>query len=103
MGGLLSPLVSRYNIISNKEAGYGRCDHMLIGLPNRSKHALIFEYKVATTSDELTAVAQAGLQQIIEKQYDLIVRIYGHIQKIVKIALAFCGKQAAWAYQVDEV
>lgn len=50
IGGLLAPLVSQYSqymIESNKETGYGRCDHILIPIAGLRDNALIIEYKIA--------------------------------------------------------
>jgi hypothetical protein len=103
IGGLLAPLVSQYMIESNREAGYGRCDHILIPIAGRRDNAIIIEYKIAKPSEDLASMAKAGLQQIIDKQYDSKIGEYKHVKKIIKISIAFCGKQAALQYQIDQI
>ncbi len=101
MGGLLAPLVSRYMIESNKEYGYGRCDHILIPIAQAVGTAIILEYKICTTSEALKSAAQAGLKQIMDRQYDSKIKEYKHVKKILKISMAFCGKEVAMQYQID--
>jgi len=103
MGGIVSPLASRYMIESNKESGYGRCDHILISRINRGNNAIIIEYKIAKKEEDLEAIAKAGLAQINNQQYDTKIKEYSHVQKITKIAMAFCGKEVALQYQIDRV
>ncbi|WP_341764119.1 AAA family ATPase [Candidatus Tisiphia endosymbiont of Beris chalybata] len=101
MGGLLAPLASRYMIESNKEYGCGRCDHVLIPIAQALDTAIIIEYKICTTSEELKSAAKAGLKQIMDRQYDSKIKKYKHVKKILKISMAFCGKEVAMQYQVD--
>ncbi|WP_375327138.1 AAA family ATPase [Candidatus Tisiphia endosymbiont of Nemotelus uliginosus] len=101
MGGLLAPLASKYMIESNKEYGYGRCDHILIPIAQGTDTAIIIEYKICTTSEELESAAKAGLKQIMDRQYDSKIKEYKHVKKILKISMAFCGKEVAMQYQVD--
>jgi hypothetical protein len=100
MGGLLAPLASKYTISSNKEIGYGRCDHVLIPIVGRGDHAIIIEYKIATSKEELPALAKAGLAQIHSKQYDAQIKQQAHVTKVSKLSMAFCGKEVVWNYEV---
>ncbi|WP_341763226.1 AAA family ATPase [Candidatus Tisiphia endosymbiont of Melanophora roralis] len=101
IGGLLAPLVSQYMIESNKETGYGRCDHILIPIAGLRDNALIIEYKIAKPAENLESIAKTGLKQIIDKQYDAKVKGHKHVKKIVKISIAFCGKKVVLKYQID--
>ena len=101
MGGLLAPLASKYTIASNKEIGYGRCDHVLIPIVGRGDHAIIIEYKIAKSKEELPALAKAGLEQIHNKQYDTQIKQQTHVTKISKLSMAFCGKEVVWNYEVS--
>lgn len=101
MGGLLSPLANSYNIISNRETGYGRCDHILIPKAGHGAQAIILEYKLAKRSGVLLSTAQAGLAQIIAKQYHTQLKAYGHVKGLTKIAMAFYGKRVVLVYQLS--
>ncbi|WP_425363721.1 AAA family ATPase [Candidatus Tisiphia endosymbiont of Hybos culiciformis] len=103
MGGILAPLTVQYVIESNRESGYGRCDHMLVPIVGRGDSAIIVEYKICKIPEELESVAKIGLKQIINKQYDAKIKEHVHIKKITKIAIAFCGKEVALEYRVDEL
>ncbi len=98
MGGLLAPLASRYMVESNREFGYGRCDHVLIPIARALDTAIIIEYKICKTSEELESTAKSGLKQIIDRQYDSKIKEYKHVKKILKISMAFCGKEVAMQY-----
>ncbi|MBX9889944.1 MAG: ATP-binding protein [Amoebophilaceae bacterium] len=100
MGGLLTPLVSSYTILSNKEAGLGRCDHILTPIAGRGDHAIIIEYKVVKDKKELDPIAKAGLAQIQDKQYEATIKQQPHVKKMSKISLAFFGKQVAIHYSI---
>ncbi len=103
MGGILAPLTVQYVIESNRESGYGRCDHMLVPIVGRGDSAIIVEYKICKIPEELESVAKIGLKQIIDKQYDTKIKAHVHIKKIAKIAISFCGKKVALEYRVDEL
>ncbi|WP_341793678.1 MULTISPECIES: AAA family ATPase [unclassified Rickettsia] len=103
IGGIISPLASRYMIESNRESGYGRCDHILISRFNLGTNAIIIEYKIAKKEEDLELVAESGLAQINNLQYDTKIKEHSHVQKVIKIAMAFCGKEVALQYQIDGV
>ncbi len=50
-------------------------------------------------SEEYTA--KAGLAPINDKRYDTKIKEHKHIKKIIKISMAFCGKEVAMQYQID--
>ncbi len=101
MGGILAPLVRKYMIESNRESGHGRCDHIIIPIIDCGDNAIILEYKICKTSEELESTAKVGLKQIIDRQYDSKIKEYKHVKKILKISMAFAGKEVAMQYQVD--
>ncbi len=101
MLGLINMLSPDYIIESEKESGKGRSDIILTPKPDRLEPAIIIEYKIAKATKELKDIAQAGLAQINEKQYDIKIKEHKHVQKIIKISMAFCGKEMALEYQVD--
>ncbi|ROT47414.1 AAA family ATPase [Candidatus Cardinium hertigii] len=98
IGGLLAPLINRYHIVSNQEAGYGRCDHLLIARAEYGDHAWIIEHKVAKDPKDLNAMAEEGLHQIKNKQYAAALKTHDHIKKITHMAMAFCGKKVTFRY-----
>ncbi|MCC8399426.1 MAG: PD-(D/E)XK nuclease domain-containing protein, partial [Rickettsia endosymbiont of Platyusa sonomae] len=103
VGGLLAPLTVRYNIESNREVGHGRCDHILTSIVGRGENAIIVEYKVAKSSESLADIAKTGLQQIIDKKYDTKIKEHQHVKNIIKISMAFSGKNMELQYEVTKL
>ncbi len=101
MLGLVHTLSASYIIDSERETGSGRADIILIPQTGKHDSAIIIEYKVAKTSEELESIAEIGLKQIIDKQYDTKIKEHKHVKKIIKISIAFCGKEVAMQYQID--
>lgn len=100
VGGIIAPLTRKYIIESNKESGLGRFDHILI--PRESKNgdsAIIIEYKLTNDRAELSSKAKEALEQINNKQYDNKINQYPHVTKIIRIAMAFCGKEMELVYR----
>ena len=97
---LMSLLAAYYRIESEYESGLGRADAVLIPKSSSNHQALILEYKVSKEAEQLPDTAQAGLKQIRSKDYAAKVRLQGHVQKILAVSLAFCGKQVAMEYEV---
>jgi hypothetical protein len=89
--GMTVGLKERYIIKSNREAGYGRADLILI--PKSSKMpGIIFEFKKFYQSDgTLKDSAKKAIKQIEEKEYENEIRNYG-IDRIIKVAMAFYKK-----------
>ncbi len=103
MLGLINMLAPNYIIESERETGSGRADIMLLPKAGKSHNAIIIEYKICKSPDILESVAKEGLDQIVRKQYEAKIKEYSHVQKIIKIAMAFCGKEVALQYQIDIV
>ncbi|ROT47510.1 AAA family ATPase [Candidatus Cardinium hertigii] len=103
MLGLIAMLTPDYIVESERETGSGRADIILLPQAGRSDNAIIIEYKVAKTLKDLPSVAEIGLQQIIDKKYDTKVKEHRYVKKLLKLSMAFCGKQVAFAYQIDTV
>ncbi len=101
MLGLINMLASDYIIDSEKETGDGRADIVLVPQAERAENAIIIEYKVAKVAEELEFVAKSGLLQINNKRYDAKIKEHKHVKKIIKISMAFCGKEVAMQYQID--
>ncbi|WP_425362809.1 AAA family ATPase [Candidatus Tisiphia endosymbiont of Hybos culiciformis] len=103
MLGLINTLSPGYIIESERETGNGRADIMLLPKAGKQNNAIIIEYKICKSPDILESVAKEGLDQIVRKQYDAKIKEHPHVQKIIKIAMAFCGKEVALEYQIDNI
>ncbi len=93
MLGLCAVLSNRYRVRSNREAGFGRFDVMLMPR-EKSMPGFIYEFKF--TKDEnvdLNILADEALSQIDEKKYDTELLDFG-ITNVIKIGIAFRGKNA---------
>jgi hypothetical protein len=100
MLGLLSTLSSSYTIESERESGMGRPDAVLIPKLGKGEQALIIEYKVSQEASGLAAIAQEGLDQITKKGYIAKIKEHPHVKYILKICMAFCGKEVTIAHDV---
>lgn len=98
MLGLLLTLGDKYVITSNRESGLGRYDIALEPI-DKSHYGLIFEFKVAPANENLSEMATQALQQINDKQYDAAMK-QRDVHKIIKIGMAFCGKQVEIASEM---
>ncbi len=103
MLGLINMLAPSYIIASEQESGSGRADVNMIPKAGKGDKAIIIEYKIAKNTEDLVSVAKIGLNQIIDKQYDVKIRQYQYVKQILKISIAFCGKNMELQYQVTEL
>ncbi|WP_280997150.1 AAA family ATPase [Marinitoga aeolica] len=89
--GMVVGLSKKYIVKSNREAGYGRADVILI--PKEKKEpGIIFEFKKHYIKEgDLKNSAELGIKQIEEKGYEEEIKSYG-IEKIIKVAIAFDKK-----------
>ena len=99
MLGLIASLRATHVIQSNRESGTGFYDVTIMPLA-QSKHSLglILEFKIAKDNDNLPKLAQMALTQINIKKYDTELKMYPHINKIIKVGLAFNKKQVRIAF-----
>ncbi|MCC8397725.1 MAG: ATP-binding protein, partial [Rickettsia endosymbiont of Labidopullus appendiculatus] len=103
MLGLINILTPDYIIESERETGSGRADIILLPKAGKQNNAIIIEYKICKSPDVLVSVAKEGLEQIVRKKYEAKIKEHSHVQKIIKIAVAFCGKEVALEYQIDVI
>jgi len=97
--GLIANLNDSHIIHSNKESGLGRYDLMLIP-KSKSKHiAFIIEFKQSKKEEELENLAKKAIKQIDESLYLTEVCQYEHIKSVIKLGLAFKGKQVKSAFE----
>ena len=93
--GLLVDLRGRYEVLSNRESGFGRYDVMLKPL-NGTDDAIIMEFKVYNPKKEksLEETVQNALQQIADKKYEQTLLEQGiGKERIRKYGFAFRGKE----------
>ncbi|MDJ0839829.1 MAG: AAA family ATPase [Acidobacteriota bacterium] len=88
--GLLVHLGDRYEIRSNREAGYGRYD-LSMRPRDASDRGVILEFKVAKSAEEMKSVLQEGLDQIETRHYGAELEDAG-VALRSEIAVAFYGK-----------
>lgn len=84
--GMSAWLTGEYEIISNREAGSGRCDIILKAKKDLASY--VIEFKYSKNKEELESLSDIAIDQIIEKEYDK-----GLEGKIIYIGLAHCGKE----------
>jgi predicted AAA-ATPase/PD-(D/E)XK nuclease superfamily protein len=89
--GLLVTLQDTYEIVSNRESGYGRYDIMLVP-KDIIKRGLIIEFKRTLPKETLEITATKALEQIHAKQYAQELKKRG-IQTITAFGIAFKGKE----------
>lgn len=90
MLGLLVALESTYEVLSNRESGYGRYDILLKSkIPNTP--SIIFELKVAqkSTLKDLKLAAKQALAQISKNKYTIDLDDH----KVIHVGLGFKGKK----------
>jgi hypothetical protein len=93
--GLMVSLSDTHHVQSNKESGFGRYDVLLIP-KDSEKLGIILEFKVADSTNELQAAADEALEQINQRGYAAEL-VQKQIKKILKMGLAFYGKEVALA------
>ncbi len=93
---LLGILISLndYEVISNRESGFGRVDIILLHKEDKSKLAIIMELKKINKFREKTkeVALENALKQIEEKQYEVEVKKRGY-SNILKMGVVFDGKR----------
>lgn len=91
--GLLVTLSDTYEVISNRESGYGRYDIMLIP-HNKKQWGIILEFKKIDDSSTFTLekTAQKALDQIVDMQYAQDLKAHG-VKKIAAFGVACKGKK----------
>ncbi|HJD57601.1 MAG TPA: PD-(D/E)XK nuclease domain-containing protein, partial [Rickettsia endosymbiont of Sericostoma sp. HW-2014] len=103
MLGFINMLGSSYIISSEQESGDGRADVVMIPKIGKGDKAMIIEYKIVKSLEDLADIAKAGLQQIIDKKYDTRIKEYQHVKQILKISMAFCGKNMELEYEITKL
>lgn len=89
--GLLVGLGARYEVVSNRESGYGRCD-VLVLPRSAGQPGVALELKVLDEGETPEQALGAALRQIDERDYAQALRDRG-AQPIHKLAFVFAGKR----------
>ena len=89
--GLLATLMPRFEILSNRESGYGRFDIAIFPARNQPFGALL-EFKVAEQEEDMAERAEEALAQIRDNDY-LSEFKNRSIQNVWQYGIAFCGKK----------
>ena len=91
--GMLVSINDKYEVLSNRESGYGRYDVCIIPR-DISKLGVIIEFKKLDEYDTETVeeLAQEALEQIEDKKYATTLEGRG-ITNILKLAIVFKGKE----------
>ena len=89
--GLLATLMPRFEVVSNRESGYGRFDIAIFPGPGQSAGALL-EFKVAEKEEEMPERAKEALAQIKANKYASEFEQRG-VKEVWQYGIAFCGKK----------
>ncbi|MEO1219035.1 MAG: AAA family ATPase [Bacteroidota bacterium] len=100
--GLFYSLAGYYDIESERESGLGRVDMLLIPKATYGDQAIVIEYKVGQKVESLSTLADKGLAQIVDKQYNMRAKTHSHVKRLLQVCLAFCGKEVVLKHaQID--
>jgi hypothetical protein len=91
MLGLLAALVPVFEVVSNRESGYGRFDIAVFPKEEEAAGALL-EFKVAEKEEELPERAKEALAQIMANKYIAEFEQRG-VKEVWQYGIAFCGKK----------
>jgi hypothetical protein len=91
--GLMMYGIKYYQVLSNKDYGYGSTDIVLIP-KNKGKTAYVFEFKWSSTksSKTLENLVELGKKQILEKSYIEGLKSAHEVDNVVAIVVGFKGK-----------
>jgi hypothetical protein len=93
--GLLATLIPRYEVLSNRESGYGRFDVAVF--PNKGQDiGVLMEFKVAETEAQLSEKAEEALAQIEANEY-LTEFENRNVSTVWQYGISFCGKKCSIA------
>jgi hypothetical protein len=99
MLGLTASLKETHDIHSNKEAGFGRLDMLLVPKSISNNLGIILEFKRELAGKEIKQyqkTALEGLQQMDSKKYMAVLNSISHVKKTLKLCLVFYGKEVTY-------
>lgn len=101
---LINTISTTHIVDSERESGNGRPDIVLIPKPERNNNlAIIIEYKISKTIENLKLDAQTALDQIQAQKYDIKLKAQPHIKQIFKIGIAFFRKNVEMVYVEEKI
>ncbi|WP_179136913.1 PD-(D/E)XK nuclease domain-containing protein [Candidatus Entotheonella palauensis] len=91
--GILRAFATSYEVLSNREPGFGRPD-VLIRPPQAGSPGVVLEFKAVNNNrhDDFEQALQSALQQIQDQDYATELRAFG-AQPIHEFAVVFAGKR----------
>ncbi|MGO0862094.1 PD-(D/E)XK nuclease domain-containing protein, partial [Clostridioides difficile] len=95
--GIMALLSDNYIIKSNREAGDGRADLLIIP-KDVSKLGIIMEFKKSDKEEFLLKDAKIALKQINDKKYDNELLALG-INNILKVGISFYNKECEMIFE----
>ena len=100
---LTSAHLDHYYIESNTQSGFGYLDLMLIPKDPANDQAIILEFKhIHREKREIPSrIAAEALKQIDELSYASKLDQYKHIHRVIKVGLAFDGKEVYYDHAVQ--
>lgn len=98
VSGLVAGIRDTHWVDSNKESGFGLYDVILT--PKTTVHSIgiVLEFKQVPETENLNASAKAALNQINQLHYDHVLLRCAHVKRILKVGIAFCGKNVVSVY-----
>ncbi len=103
VAGLIASLGESHWVDSNKESGRGLYDIMLTPKSNKNTRGLILEFKHAKKMDLIEDEAMKALTQINQLNYATELKRHPHITQVLKVGLAFSGKEVLSVYQEENL
>ena len=101
VAGLIASIGDTHWVDSNKESGYGRYDIMLTPKSGHGTRGIILEFKHAKKDQSLKKEATDALAQIDDSKYSKVLERYPHITHVLKVGLAFSGKNVLSVYNEE--
>lgn len=101
--GFCAMMDNRYEITSNREAGYGRFDIQMLPL-NKKLPGILIELKAAKeySNEQLAGLADEALNQIEKQQYNANLSAQG-VKTVLKYGIAFSGKNVCIKGDLTEI
>lgn len=101
VAGLIASIGDTHWVDSNKESGYGRYDIMSTPKRGQGTRGIILEFKHAKKEQSLKKEATDALAQIDDSKYSKVLERYPHITHVLKVGLAFSGKNVLSVYNEE--
>ncbi|MCC0726675.1 AAA family ATPase [Clostridioides sp. ZZV14-6045] len=95
--GIMALLSDNYIIKSNREAGDGRADLLIIP-KDSSELGIIMEFKKSDKEELLLKDAEIALKQINDKKYDNELLVLG-VNNILKVGISFYNKECEMVFE----